>query len=206
MLHASAVACHGAAVAFVGAKGQGKSTMAAALYARGHPLLSDDVVAIAGCEPGLGQAQLTVLAGSPQLKLWPDAAAAVLSADPATLTRLAAGYEKRARCTRDSFSQRPLPLSSIVVLGEGRVPQIKQLAAPEALIQVMGHSYIARFGKQFFQAKSEIGHLQQFTHLINQVPVYTLTRPRTLALLPEVTQLVEEQFCHAINRIHPVAA
>ena len=44
-LHASAVSVGGAAVAFIGAKHAGKSTMAAALHARGHAMLADDVLA-----------------------------------------------------------------------------------------------------------------------------------------------------------------
>ena len=46
VLHASAIAVDGGVVAFLGNKGQGKSTMAATLYSRGHELVADDVVAI----------------------------------------------------------------------------------------------------------------------------------------------------------------
>ncbi|MGB3637574.1 MAG: serine kinase, partial [Rivularia sp. (in: cyanobacteria)] len=46
VLHASAVVMNGNAVAFVGDKGRGKSTMAAALNARGHNLIGDDVIAL----------------------------------------------------------------------------------------------------------------------------------------------------------------
>ena len=42
ILHASAVAIDGRAIAFAGETGMGKSTLAASLHARGHPVLSDD--------------------------------------------------------------------------------------------------------------------------------------------------------------------
>jgi hypothetical protein len=44
-LHASAVVINGGAVAFIGRKGEGKSTMAAAFYARDSGVLADDIVA-----------------------------------------------------------------------------------------------------------------------------------------------------------------
>jgi ATP-dependent phosphoenolpyruvate carboxykinase len=46
VLHASGVNIGGNVVAFLGLKGQGKSTMAATLYGRGHSLVSDDMLAI----------------------------------------------------------------------------------------------------------------------------------------------------------------
>ena len=46
LLHASAVELGGRAVALVGRTGGGKTTLAAELVRRGHPLVSDDVVAL----------------------------------------------------------------------------------------------------------------------------------------------------------------
>ena len=45
-LHATAVVIDGSAVAFLGDCGDGKSTLGAALVARGFPLLTDDVLAL----------------------------------------------------------------------------------------------------------------------------------------------------------------
>jgi hypothetical protein len=47
VLHASSVVIDRQCVAFVGEKGQGKSTMAGTLNRRGHPLFADDMVAVA---------------------------------------------------------------------------------------------------------------------------------------------------------------
>src|SRR5207237_1442435 len=46
VLHASAVAVEGRAIAFLGESGQGKSTTAAAFLAHGHTVVADDVLAV----------------------------------------------------------------------------------------------------------------------------------------------------------------
>src|SRR5262245_28440463 len=43
VLHASAVALNGSAVAFLGESGAGKSTMAAAMHAYGYEIIADDI-------------------------------------------------------------------------------------------------------------------------------------------------------------------
>lgn len=67
-LHASAVMVDGRAVAFIGPRGRGKSTLAAAFVARGFKLFTDDVLPL---RPD-GEV-IRALPGPPQLKLWPDA-------------------------------------------------------------------------------------------------------------------------------------
>jgi hypothetical protein len=193
ILHGSAVAHHDAAVAFVGAKGQGKSTLAASLYTQGLCLLTDDIVALDGSRVDECQKALTVLPGFPQFKLWPDAAASVLGDDPDSLPRLTDGYDKRARRVVHGFSQAPVPLKQLYVLCEGSVPAIKRLSAREALIHVMSHSYIARFGREFLHESEAIRHMRQCTRLVENVPIYSLERPFCLASVSEIAQLVERQ-------------
>ncbi|MCC6457193.1 MAG: serine kinase [Caldilineaceae bacterium] len=192
-LHASAVAHHSAAVAFMGAKGEGKSTLAASLYAQGDCFLADDIVALGGSRVGECHKALTVLPGFPQFKLWPDAAASALGDDPDRLPRLTSGYDKRARRIIDGFSQAPVPLKQLYVLGEGPVPAIKRLSVREGLIQVMSHSYMARFGRKFLHGSETIRHMRQCTKLVEQVPIYALERPSSLASVSEIAQLVHQQ-------------
>lgn len=66
-LHASAVAFGDRVAAFVGSEGAGKSTTAAALAQRGHPILSDDVVALAERD-----GSFFVHPACPYLCLWPE--------------------------------------------------------------------------------------------------------------------------------------
>lgn len=188
VLHASAVAINGGVVAFLGEKGQGKSTMAASLYARGHTMMADDVVALdfGGTESPI------VLPGFPQFKLWPEAAASSLGDDPETLPQLHPQVEKRARRVADRFSQRPLPLRRIYVLSEGPAPQIKPLQPQIAIVQLIANSYSARFGKQLLQGVEAYSHFHQCMSLAKNLPVCCLDRPRSLSLLPNVAELVEE--------------
>src|SRR5262245_34823321 len=66
VLHASAVRVGPAAVAFVGKSGMGKSTLATALSASGHALISDDLLRVDGVlvYPGATETRLRPSAGS----------------------------------------------------------------------------------------------------------------------------------------------
>jgi hypothetical protein len=193
VLHASAIACDGSAIAFVGAKGQGKSTIAASLYARGHCLLADDVVVLGGSREDECDEPLTVLPSFPQFKLWPDAVASILGDDPQSLPPIMSGYDKRARRIGDGFSLTPVPVRQLYVLDWGSAPAIKQLSAREALVGMMGHSYIARFGREFLHGNETIRHLRQCTRLVQSVPIHALEHPRSLTAVSEVARLIEER-------------
>lgn len=187
-LHASAVAINGSVVAFIGRKGQGKSTMAATLYGRGHLMMADDMTALDLGEAGCPM----VLPGFPQFKLWPDAAAAALGDDPEMLPRLFSGYEKRARRAADRFSQKSLPLKRIYLMCEGSAIEIKPLQPQEAIIQLINQSYIARVAHPLIQGMGACSHFLQCTSLIKSVPVYRLERPRSLPMLSAIALLIEE--------------
>jgi hypothetical protein len=68
-LHASAVVVDGSAVAFAAPNGGGKTSLAAELVRRGHPLLTDDILPIE-----LRGGAVFGLAGYPQMRMWPDEA------------------------------------------------------------------------------------------------------------------------------------
>ena len=127
ILHASAVNINNRVIAFVGDKGWGKSTMAAALCVRGHQLMADDIVAL---NFATGSAPM-VLPGFPQLKLWPDAADAV-GYDSEVLPLLNVGGVKRAQ-RFEKYSSSSLPLSRLYVLAIGHKIEIEPLSRPQAL-------------------------------------------------------------------------
>jgi hypothetical protein len=188
VLHASAVAINGEAIAFIGGKGHGKSTTAATMYARGHKLLADDVVAL----DLSNSAGPMVLSGIPQFKLWPEAVSSI-GDDPELLPQIFSGCEKRARRVTDRFSKGPLPLKGIYTLSEGPTPEIKFLPPQEAIVELIRNSYVSRFGKRLLHGVGAATHFRQCTSLANRVPAYRLNRPNSLPLLPAVAQLVEEQ-------------
>jgi hypothetical protein len=183
-LHASAVDVGGMAVAFVADRGWGKSTTAAAMCARGHRLVADDVTAI---ETGDGRPIVTP--GYPLLKLMPGAAVAV-GEDPATLLEILPDAYKFGLRSDRRFSSTPLPLGCIYVLGRENAsePVIEALARQEALVELIRNTY----GQRLFQSVRSSSHLHQCAGVVNSVPVRLLQRPHSLEALSDVLRLVEE--------------
>jgi hypothetical protein len=188
VLHASAIEIDGRAVAFVGQKGQGKSTMAATLYQRGHRLLSDDVVAVDLSDPN----QAYVVPGFPQFKLWPDAVSGCLQEDPTELPQVHGLLEKRSRLAFDRFSTQPIPLDTLYVLESGDDLAIKALTPQVAISELITHSYAARFGKDLVRGDIATTHFRHCMSLAQQVPILGLERPRDLQRILDVACLVEQ--------------
>jgi len=180
-LHASATSVGGAVVAFMADQRVGKSTTAAAMVARGHSLLADDITAIEN-----HGGRLSVSPGYPLLKLWPEAAAAV-GENPAALLEIMPDVHKGGLRTRRESSTESLPLGCIYVLDRGDAPEIVPLRPQAALIEVIRNTY----GRQLFQAVRTGSHLHQCAEVVNSVPIRRLKRPHSLAALPDVVQLVE---------------
>lgn len=188
VLHGSAVAVAGRAVVFLGGPGWGKSTLAAALYARGHGILADDVTAV---EADAGSP--LVFPGFPQLRLWPEAAAA-LGDSPETFPRVHPMLEKRTRPAGRAFPEEPLPLERIYVLDKGPAHAIEPLRPQEALVELVRHSYCTRL----LQAQGARRHFLQCASLANRVPVCRLTGERSLSVLPDLADLVENDLSRPI--------
>ncbi len=186
MLHASAVAIGEQAVAFLGGSGWGKSTMAGALRQRGHALVADDFVAV----PAASEASEAprVYPGFPQLKLWPEAAA-VLGADARELRRLHPDFDKRAQRLTQGFAQAPLPLGRLYVLAEADTIGIERLDKQAALVELVRHSYAAQALPKLDGAE----HLRQCAGLLRQTELFRLQRPRSLAGLPAVAEVIERE-------------
>ena len=186
ILHASAVALPHGAIAFLGDKGWGKSTTAAALQVRGYPLITDDVLALKFD----GDQQPIALPTFPQLKLWPSAVEA-LGGEPESLPRIVPQLDKRVCRLTENFSSEPMPLKKIYLLGKGSSLVIETLPFGLVLGQLFRHSYSGRFGKQLLQ-HGEAFHFRQCMKLAQQVPIYRLQRPSALSLLPDIVQCVED--------------
>ncbi len=186
VLHASAVKLEGGAIVFLGGSGWGKSTLAAALHARGHPLLADDVVALRA-----DGARWLVSPSFPQLSLWPDAAS-VLGSPPDSLPRLHPSGQKRTRRAGVRFSTEPCSLSRLYVLAAGASHAIEALPRCDALVELLRHSY----GALTLHRVRTTKHFRQCARLAAEIPVTRLRFPRSLTALPEVACLVEEDSRH----------
>lgn len=194
VLHASAVEIDGGAVLFLGGRGWGKSTMAAALHDQGHRVLCDDVVAMELSEGGVP----TVSPGFPQLKLWPDVVAS-LGMDPASLPRLSSRFEKRHFRVNNGFCNTPAPVKHIIVLRRGPNVEIEHLQPQEALIELLRHLYVARFGSLLLRQHEE-SHLLQCAEVVRSVPIDLLNRPLSLPLVSAAARLVERHLASDVYR------
>ncbi|HEY8132323.1 MAG TPA: serine kinase [Thermoanaerobaculia bacterium] len=186
VLHASAVAADGGAVAFIGASGFGKSTTAAAFHANGHQVIADDVlpIQIDGDCP-------LVFPGLPRLKLWPDAAA-YTGNDQETLLELHPSLPKRGRSVADGFSHDPLPLRRIYVLADGEELAADPMPPQDAVMSLVLHSGPLP-GLQQGEARA---HFLKCAALAKKVQVRRLRRPRSLDALAGVLRLVAEDLTH----------
>lgn len=186
-LHASAVTIGSGAVAFVGEKGAGKSTTTAALVARGHTLMADDVVAVRmegeSTEP-------VVLPGLAAMKLWPDSLAAV-GIDPESVPTLHDDVEKRIWRVSEDVEPQPRPLRCIYVLDVGERISSSPVPMRDAFAELVRHTYAARF---LGDAAVGVEHFKQCTSLLATVPVRRLTRPDDAARLADVAAHVESEW------------
>ena len=117
-IHASAISFEDRVIVFVGPKGAGKSTIAAAFAGRGYPVVTDDIVALL---PSGGT--LLATPGYPRLRLWP-ASLDALTKTGGSISRLLPNSWGSKRyhldLTQDGckFEHRVLPIAAIYVLAE----------------------------------------------------------------------------------------
>lgn len=187
LLHASGVAVADEAILFLGSVGWGKSTMAAALHARGHGLVADDMAALQ-----VEERRPMVFPGFPQLKLWPEAVISSLGDDPERLARWNPYFEKRVRPASHGFSSTSLPVKRIYVLDEGSPQEISPLRPQEAFVELIRHSYGSDHGLQTITDKESTSHFLKCASLVKRVPVRSLKRQKSLLELPSLAQLIEK--------------
>jgi len=187
VLHGSGIEMTaGTAIAVLGASGQGKSTTAALLVARGHRLVADDLVAIPPARRNKG---LTTIPGFPQLKLWPDAAAAITHAAD-SLPRLIPEEDKRAHRLPEQFAPGPLPLAAIYLLDpstDAAGHAAEPLTPADACIELIRNA----FGARTFDHMDRARRFTQIARVASCIPVYRLRVRRGFAHLGELADLIE---------------
>lgn len=183
VIHASAVEWEGELVAFLGEKGAGKSTLAAACVAAGRAALADDLVAIdaTGAFP-------TAHWGFPQLKLFPESAALV-SADHHALPKLHPQSPKRAyRHAFWSHPAKPYRLRCAFVLADADEESIEPMKGPLAFAQWVEHTYVRGL---LGPTRSAATHFRQVMAVTRRTPLCRLSRRRSLASLSNVVSMLE---------------
>lgn len=185
VLHASSVAINGHAVAFIGESGWGKSTSAAALHARGHRLIADDIVAVR-FDSGIPM----VVPGFHHVKLMPEAAT-FLGHDANALPNAYGDDDKRLHFARERFSPEPVPLSHVFVLGEAPRCIIEPLKPQLAMLELVKHAFVAQRTEFLRQTQSAASHFSHCTQLTRATGVFALRRPKIFDQLPMMMEMIE---------------
>jgi len=136
-LHASAIAGPQGAVAFLGASGAGKSSIAAFLSRRGHRVLADDICLV---DPAAPRDQ-RVLPMAPWLKLWNTTLDALGESD-LELPRVFSDDEKYRYALQQH--EAPTPLAELILLDRAEdqsAASFERLAPVHALHTVLDLTY-----------------------------------------------------------------
>lgn len=192
-LHASAAAIQGRAVAFIGHSGTGKSTTAAALHARGHPIVTDDLLVL-----NTNGNSVQAYPGFPHLKLTPESIAKSVNEDPDCIPKIDPKGPKHSFAAEKNFLEDPLPLQCIYALdyqeesadADTTSPYSEEVQGKEAIIELVRNSYIARLFPE--EAISE-QHLKCSAGLSKTVPVRRLHRKKSLGDLPNLASFIEQE-------------
>lgn len=185
VLHASAVVVGEGAVALVGPKGHGKSTLAHALVSRGAVLLTDDALPVFPLDVP------AVLPGVRRLRLRPDAAATLPGLNRSTIRR--AGRTEVGFDGDDGLREElPVPLARVYLLdprppGEGGpIAASEELQGPEAAAGLLSQAKLA----PLLAPWSAGDLLRQASAVARAVSVRRLTYSRDLSRLDEIAGLV----------------
>ncbi len=187
-MHASVVLTSAGAVAFCGAPGAGKSTLAAWLLARGYELVSDDLccVDVTGPVP-------RVYLSAPRLKLWSDALA---------MLELSSEGLARDLCRMDKFiieltaDKKPvrraaIPLRAVCVLEWGN-PGLTRLRGMNALRRLVSS---ATYRTSFIESLGKTGsYWEQCVQLARLTPVWVLRRPQNWAAMEGAISRIAQQW------------
>lgn len=180
-LHGSAVAIGGAAVAFLGESGDGKTTLAGALAKVGHPFMTEDVIELVASDAGYW---LHPKPGG--LRLFADSAAWLLGALPAGAQE-DSKFDVSVPLTLP-FAEAPLPLTHMFLLGKkSQVPlTITPLSTSEAAHRLLPHSFILDVeDKAILRA-----HFGRIMGLPSKVSCFQLDYIRDYASLPHVVNAI----------------
>jgi hypothetical protein len=190
VFHASAAEIGGAAVAFMGESGKGKSTLAASFATSGFRFLTDD-----GLMVEAGDGGHRVMPSHPSIRLWLDSEAALIA--PGTPTAPALEFTSKSRFLagdRIAFCDSPRPLRRVYFLGDGSATAIRfqRLASAEALIELVRHSFLLDIEAQDMLA----AHFEELSALASRPIFYRLDYPRRYDDLSSVRQAIVEHALH----------
>lgn len=189
VLHGSAVGMpDGGAAVFCGPSTAGKSTLAAALAARGHPALADDITAIRLDANGQGWC----LPGLARTKLWRDALQHLgLEHRAGDGTRVMPDIDKHSLSV--VTADKPMPLRrfyELQALAGGEL-SVKPVAGIAKLNTLLSHAYRPRF-LQVMGRQADL--LRSAAALVPRLQMSRIQRPRQGQTLDAIVAQLEAQW------------
>ena len=190
-LHGCALAFEGRAIALVGAKGAGKSTLGAALMAAGGAMITDDHVAL-----WRRGGEFWVEPGAPRLRLWPTSLS-VINTLAEDLPRVYSYHEKRIMNLQTNpegaggeFQPFAMPLHTIYLLS----PRDPTLSAPAVValpaINALPELWLHRYSTIAISHQQSARELAVLAEVVQQVRVCRVTRPDGLPTLAQVIEVL----------------
>jgi hypothetical protein len=181
-LHASGVEVGGQAVLFLGASGSGKSTTAAAFHSRGHQVVTDDVGPV---RAALGGQCLLRPAGS-RVRLLDDAQAVFNGDEPRSVSQ----WDKRLFHLARVELRELVRVRRMYLLQDGH--ELRQEIIPTLVaVTVLSRNSFVKHRRMDKEALA--AHLRDCASVAGAIPVYRLTRPRSLDTLPELVRSIEKE-------------
>ena len=190
-LHGSAVVIGEAAIAFVGPKHFGKSTLATALATAGARLVGDDLLVVSSGRPA------TVRPGVSSVRLWADMAAA-LPLRTVCNTLIPGVKTTVTGFAHEALAVRPARLGTIYVLSPvtndaaGRVAWRKPLAPSEATVAL---AHQTKLPASLVGLRAAGSQLVAAAAVAATVPVWTLHPVRDVARLGDLVRQIIEWSC-----------
>ncbi len=186
-LHTSVVQVNEHAVAFCGATGAGKSSLAAGLVARGLPLIGDDL-----CCFDFKAGAPRVYPSAPRLKLWRDALTNLgwqsdnLVRDHFRMDKFHVQDVPGLR-VNESGATAPVPMRAIYLLtwGDLGLTRVTGLKALRRLIE--SATYRAELLEPLGQT---VAYWEQCAQLARATPIWELARPRDWAMMDAAIELL----------------
>ncbi len=208
-LHGSAVVVAGRAIVLAGKPGAGKSTTAAALAARGCPVLADDLAVLMApqnnlhdgldydgtyCDGAYCNGAYYVQPAYPYLRLWSPSVEALYGTAEA-LPFLTPTWNKRCLdLTQQGYNYcaEPLPLAGIYVLqprhSNPLAPWIDITSRSRSLMDLVANTYAANLlDKQMRAHEFEV-----LSHLTKTLPIRRVTPHADFSHLPKLCDLLLE--------------
>jgi hypothetical protein len=183
-LHGSSLVHDGEAALFLGASGQGKSSLAAVLNVRGYQLISDDIAAIS-----TDSGRPCVLPSGRNVKVWRDTLE-LLGISSTGLRRVRPQLEKYYLPSAGPFHPDAKPVKRVYVLSSANSPAIEivKVKGMEKMECVVKNTYRPTFIQGL--ARHEV-HFNSCALVAQYAEVMRINRPRFPFMLQELADTIE---------------